>query len=94
MEDYRCIAAPCTAPALSLQVMVPLCRAHWERVSKPTQQQLIAATVAYRAMMPYKRGPKPNAWELGERYRIVGALRDATWQALHEAGARQAMPRW
>lgn len=82
--DYRCIAAPCTAPALSLQV--PLCRAHWERVPRETQARVLAAAVNWRAIMPYKkRRMRPDVVTLKDRRDRIQELRAAVLQAVLEA---------
>ncbi len=82
--NYRCIAAPCTLPALSLQV--PLCRAHWERVSRPTQTRVLAAAVNWRAIMPYKRQRvRPDVVTLKDRRDRIQELRAAVLQAVTEA---------
>ncbi len=87
--DFRCIAAPCTLPALSLQV--PLCRTHWERVSRPTQTRVMAAAVNWRAIMPYKkRRMRPDVVVLKDRHDRIQELRAAVLQAVTEAIAEKA----
>ncbi len=84
--DYRCIAAPCTLPALSLPAMVPLCRAHWDRVTRETQTRVLAAAVNWRAIMPYKHGRmRPDVVTLKDRRDRIQELRAAVLQAGREA---------
>ncbi len=88
--DYRCIAAPCTLPALSLQV--PLCRAHWDRVTTATQARVLKAVMDWRAIMPYKRrrGVRPDVVALRDRSDRIQELRAAVLQAVTEAIAEKA----